>query len=218
MRAVAAEFLATALLLAVVVGSGIMGDRLSSGNVAVVLLANSLATGAGLVALVLTFGPVSGAHMNPAVTMVEAMAGALPWRRVPLYVVAQVVGAFAGVALAHAMFELPTFAASSHGRSGFAQALSEFVATFALVVTVLGCSRSRPAATSFAVGAVIVAGYWFTASTSFANPAVALARAATNTFAGIRPEDVLAFVVAQLLGAGAAFGVFAGVIRPCRDS
>lgn len=213
MRAVAAEFLATCILLAVVVGSGIMGERLCGGNLAIVLLANSLATGAGLVALILTFGPVSGAHMNPAVTIVEALCGAIGWRRVPAYVAAQVAGAFAGTALAHLMFELPVFAASEHARAGFAQGLSEFVATWCLLLTVLVCSRTKAAATPFAVGAIVCAGYWFTASTSFANPAVTLARAATNTFAGIRPADAPAFLLAQGLACVAAFATFRTVFR-----
>jgi glycerol uptake facilitator-like aquaporin len=214
MRAVAAEFVGTALLLAIVVGSGIMGARLCAGNLAIALLANSLATGAGLVALILTFGPVSGAHLNPAVSFAAALTGALAWRRVPGYVAAQAAGALAGVALAHAVFGLPMFEASTTERSGLSQALSEFIAAFALVATVLAVARTRPAAVPFAVGAVITAGYWFTASTSFANPAVTLARAATDTFAGVRLADVPGFVAAQLLGALAAVGLFAAVLRP----
>lgn len=213
MRAVAAEFLATCILLAIVVGSGIMGERLAAGNTAVALLANSLATGVGLVALILTFGPASGAHMNPAVSLVEAFAGSLAWRRVPGYLIAQCTGAFAGVALAHLMFELPAFTASTHARAGFAQGLGEFTATFCLLLVVLACSRSKPAATPFAVGAIICAGYWFTSSTSFANPAVTLARAATDTFAGIRPADAPGFLLAQALGAVAAVVTFRAVLR-----
>jgi glycerol uptake facilitator-like aquaporin len=203
-----AEGLGTALLLATVVGSGIMGDRLAGGNVAVALLANTLATGAGLVALILTFGPISGAHFNPAVTLADATQGGLPWREVPAYVLAQVAGAFAGVAAADAMFDLPVFSASRHARTGPSQWFSELVATFGLLAVIWGCSRRREAAVPFAVGAYITAAYWFTASTSFANPAVTLARAATDTFAGIRPADVPGFVLAQLAGAGLATAVF----------
>jgi glycerol uptake facilitator-like aquaporin len=211
-RRVAAEGLGTAFLLAMVIGSGIMGDRLAGGNVAVALLANTLATGAGLVALILTFGPVSGAHFNPVVTLSDASQGGLPWREVPAYVLAQIAGAFAGVALAHVMFTEPVFFASQHVRSGTAQAASEFVATFGLLATILGCVRSRPTAVPFAVGAYITAAYWFTSSTSFANPAVTLARAASDTFAGIRPADVPGFVVAQVLGGAAATATFAWLI------
>ncbi len=214
MRAIVAEGIATALLLAVVVGSGIMGEQLAGRNMAIALLANSIATAAGLIALIVTFGPVSGAHMNPAVTLAEAVLGALPWRRVPGYVVAQVGGAFVGVALAHAMFGLPLFAASTHERSGGPQHLAEGVATFSLLLVVLSCSRARPAAVPFAVAAIVCAGYWFTASTSFANPAVTLARAATNTFAGIRPVDAPAFVLAQLAGGAVAVVTFRTLFRP----
>jgi glycerol uptake facilitator-like aquaporin len=207
-RRAAAEAIGTALLLATVVGSGIMGERLAGGNVAIALLANTLATGAGLVALILTFGPISGAHFNPAVTLADATQGGLPWREVPAYVVAQIAGAFAGVGIADFIFEEPTFFASTHERSGIAQAASEFVATFGLLTVIWGCSRRRPDSVPFAVGAYITAAYWFTSSTSFANPAVTMARAASNTFAGIRPADVPVFVVAQLLGAGAATAMF----------
>jgi glycerol uptake facilitator-like aquaporin len=207
-RRVCAEGLGTALLLAVVVGSGIMGERLAGGNLAIALLANTLATGAGLVALILTLGPVSGAHFNPAVTLADATQGGLPWREVPAYVLAQVVGAFAGVAAADTMFDLPVFFASRHVRTGPSQWFSEIVATFGLLAVIWGCARRRAAAVPFAVGAYITAAYWFTASTSFANPAVTLARAATDTFAGIRPADVPGFVLAQLAGAGAATALF----------
>ena len=207
-RRMAAEAVGTALLLAAVVGSGIMGERLAGGNVAVALLANTIATGAALVALILTFGPISGAHFNPAVTLADAWQGGLPWDEVPLYIVAQVIGAFGGVAAAHLMFELPVFFASRHARSGPAQMFSEFVATFGLLAVIWGCARTRLAAVPFAVAAYITAAYWFTASTSFANPAVTLARAATDTFAGIRPADAPAFIVAQLIGAAAATGLF----------
>lgn len=211
LRAITAEFLATALLLAVVVGSGIMGERLAGGNDALALLANSLATGAGLVALLLTFGPVSGAHLNPVVTLASALSGDGAWRRLPSYVVAQVTGALAGVALAHGMFDLPAWSGATKVRSGMGQCLGECVATFCLVLVVLGCGRTRAASTPFAVAAVIVAGYWFTSSTSFANPAVTLARATTDTFTGIRFADVGPFCLAQLLGALAAVGVFRAV-------
>jgi len=207
-RRVLAEAVGTALLLATVVGSGIMGERLAGGNVAVALLANTLATGAALVALILTFGPISGAHFNPAVTLADASQGGLAWGEVPSYVVAQVAGAFAGVAAAHVMFELPLFFASRHVRSGVAQAFSEFVATFGLLSVIWGCARLRSDAVPIAVAAYITAAYWFTASTSFANPAVTLARAASDTFAGIRPADAPAFIAAQLLGAAAATALF----------
>jgi glycerol uptake facilitator-like aquaporin len=207
-RRALAEGLGTALLLATVIGSGIMGDKLAGGNVAIALLANTVATGAGLVALILTFGPISGAHFNPAVTLADASQGGLPWREVPVYLVAQVAGAFVGVAVAHVMFEKPVFFASAHDRSGLAQMVSEFVATFGLLAVIGGCARSRSAAVPFAVGAYITAAYWFTSSTSFANPAVTMARAASDTFAGIRPVDVPGFIVAQLLGAAAATATF----------
>jgi glycerol uptake facilitator-like aquaporin len=208
LRRVAAEAIGTALLLATVVGSGIMAERLAGGNVAIALLANTIATGAGLVALILTFGPVSGAHFNPAVTLADASQGGLAWRDVPAYVIAQVIGAFVGVASAHAMFELPLFFASTHVRAGGSQLFSEFVATFGLLAVIWGCARRSAPSVPFAVGAYITAAYWFTASTSFANPAVTLARAASNTFAGIRPIDAPAFIVAQLLGAVAATVLF----------
>ena len=208
-RQVASETIGTALLLATVVGSGIMGDRLSGGNVAIALLANSLATGAVLAALILTFGALSGAHFNPAVTLADAWQRGIAWRRVPAYIVAQCVGAFAGVASAHFMFAEPIFQSSQHVRSGGAQLFSEFVATFGLLAVIFGCVRFRSSAVPFAVGAYITGAYWFTSSTSFANPAVTLARAATNTFSGIRPNDVPGFILAQLAGAAAATFLFA---------
>jgi glycerol uptake facilitator-like aquaporin len=207
-RRLVAEALGTALLLATVVGSGIMGETLAGGNVAIALLANTLATGAGLVCLILTFGPISGAHFNPAVTLADASQGGLPWREVPGYVAAQLVGAFAGVAAAHGMFGKPLFSASEHVRAGGSQLFSELVATFGLLAVIWGVVRRRPTAVPFAVGAYITAAYWFTASTSFANPAVTLARAASNTFAGIRPVDAPGFIVAQLAGAMAATALF----------
>ena len=211
-RRVVGEAVGTAMLLATVVGSGIMGERLANGNVAIALLANTLATGAALVALILTFGPISGAHFNPAVTLADASQGGLPWREVPAYIAAQVSGAFLGVASAHIMFGLPLFFASNHARNGFAQCFSEFVATFGLLAVIWGCVRVRSSAVPFAVAAYITAAYWFTASTSFANPAVTLARSASDTFAGLRPVDVPAFVVAQLLGAAVATVLFRWLI------
>jgi glycerol uptake facilitator-like aquaporin len=211
-RRIAAETLGTAFLLAIVIGSGIMGERLAGGNVAIALLGNTLATGAGLVVLILTFGPISGAHFNPAVTIADATQGGLPWRDVPVYIVGQTVGAFTGVAAAHFMFGEPLFFASTHVRAGLPQLVSEFIATFGLLATIWGTVRSRPAVVPFAVGAYITAAYWFTSSTSFANPAVTLARSASNTFAGIRPLDAPGFIVAQLLGAGAATMLFAWLV------
>lgn len=208
-RLVVSEGVGTALLLIAVVGSGIMGERLSDGNVAIALLANSIATGAGLVVLILTFGPISGAHFNPAVSFAEAtQGGGISWPTAVRYVVAQVLGAFVGVAVADLMFDEPVFAASRHVRSGWPLTLGEFVATFGLLAVIWSCSRRRAAVVPFAVGAYITAAYWFTSSTSFANPAVTLARAATDTFAGIRPADVPAFLVAQALGAAAATTLF----------
>jgi glycerol uptake facilitator-like aquaporin len=204
----AAEFTGTALLLTAVVGSGIMADRLAGGSLGLALLANSLATGGALVALILAFGPISGAHLNPVVTLADASQGGLPWREVPTYVIAQVLGACAGVALAHGMFGLPLFSLSRHTRAGSAQVLSEAVATFGLLSVIWGCARSKPASVPFAVAAYITAAYWFTSSTSFANPAVTLARAATNTFTGIRPLDVPGFIFGQCLGAVAATALF----------
>ncbi len=207
-RRAVAEAIGTALLLAAVVGSGIMGERLAGGNVAIALLANTVATGAALVALILTFGPISGAHFNPAVTLADAWQGGLPWRDVPAYIGAQIVGAFVGVATANVMFDLPLFFASHKARHGGAQLFSEFVATFGLLCVIWGCARLRSQAVPFAVAAYITAAYWFTASTSFANPAVTLARMASDTFAGIRPVDASGFIVAQLLGAGMATLLF----------
>jgi glycerol uptake facilitator-like aquaporin len=203
-----AEAIGTAFLLATVIGSGVMGENLAAGNVAIALLANTIATGAGLVALILAFGPISGAHFNPAVTLADASQGGRPWREVPAYVGAQVVGAFLGVAVANVMFAKPVFFVSTHDRSGGAQLVGEFVATFGLLSVIWGCARRRPNAVPFAVGAYITAAYWFTSSTSFANPAVTLARTASDTFAGIRPADVPGFIVAQLLGAFAATATF----------
>jgi glycerol uptake facilitator-like aquaporin len=217
-RRLAAEAVGSAFLLATVVGSGIMGERLAAGNAAVALLANTLATGAALVALILTFGPISGAHFNPAVTLADASQGGMPWRDVPGYVAVQIAGAFAGVAAANIMFELPPFFASRHARQGPAQMFSEFVATFGLLAVIWGCARLRSPAVPFAVAAYITAAYWFTASTSFANPAVTLARAASDTFAGIRPVDVPGFIVAQLIGAAAATMLFRWLVPNLPES
>ena len=216
-RRATAECVGTAFLLAAVVGSGIMGERLAGGNVAIALLANTIATGAALVALILTFGPVSGAHFNPAVTIADASLGGIAWREVPVYIAAQIIGAFAGVGAADLMFGLPIFFASRHERSGSAQLFSEFIATFGLLAVIWGCSRRRSAAVPFAVGAYITAAYWFTASTSFANPAVTMARAASDTFAGIRPADVPGFIVAQMIGAMAATWLFHWLVPAISD-
>ena len=207
-RRVVAEGLGTAFLVAAVVGSGIMAERLAGGNVAIALSANTLATGAALVALILTFGPISGAHFNPVVTLAAAMECELPWADVPAYVLAQVSGGIAGTLVAHAMFALPLFSLSTHVRHGSSVVFSEFVATFGLLAVIWSCTRSRPGATPFGVAAYIMAAYWFTASTSFANPAVTIARAFTNTFSGIRPADVPAFLAAQIAGALAAILLF----------
>ena len=215
-RRIVAEALGTALLLATVIGSGIMGERLSGGSVGLALLANTVATGAVLVALIVTFGPISGAHFNPAVTLADATQGGTKWRDVPAYVGAQIAGAFVGVAVAHVMFGEALFSRSTHERSGAAQLTSEFVATFGLLAVIWGTSRRSPTSVPFAVGAYITAAYWFTSSTSFANPAVTLARAASNTFAGIRPADAPGFVVAQLAGAGAATVLFRWLVPEVR--
>jgi glycerol uptake facilitator-like aquaporin len=193
-----------------------MGERLAGGNVAIALLANTGATGAALVALILAFGPISGAHFNPAVTLADAWQGGVSWRDVPAYLAAQLAGALLGVAVAHLMFGEPLYAFSRHIRAGRAQLLSEFLATFGLLSVIWGCVRHRASAVPVAVGAYIAAAYWFTASTSFANPAVTLARSVTDTFAGIRPVDVPGFVGAQFLGAGAATALFRWLLRASR--
>jgi glycerol uptake facilitator-like aquaporin len=203
-RRLGAELLGTALLLATVVGSGVMGEQLAGGNVAIALLANTIATGAGLVVYISVLGPISGAHFNPVVTAVMAARGALPARDAAAYLVAQIAGAIAGVWLAHAMFGLPLVQVSDHARADAGQWISEAVATFGLLLTILGSARRAPEQTPARVGLYIVAAYWFTASTSFANPAVTLARAFTDTFAGIRMSDVPGFVVAQAAGAALA--------------
>jgi glycerol uptake facilitator-like aquaporin len=216
-RRVVAEFAGTLLLLAAVVGSGIMGERLAAGNGALALLANSIATGAALVAIILAFGPISGAHLNPAVTLADAWQGGICLRDAVAYIAAQVAGALVGVASANLMFGLPLFSASSHARSGPAQLFSEFLATFGLLCVIWGCARHRASSVPFAVGAYITGAYWFTSSTSFANPAVTLARCLTNTFAGIRAADVAGFVAAQLAGAFAATLLFQWLMPSLKD-
>ncbi len=207
-----AEFLGTAFLVAAVVGSGIMGERLAGGNVAIALLANTIATGAALAALILTFGPISGAHFNPAVTLADAIEQGLSWTEAAAYIAVQCAGGIAGAITAHLMFGLSWYSVSTHPRHGWPQVLSEFVATFGLVCVIWGCSRLRSDAVPFAVAAYIVAAYWFTASTSFANPAVTLARSLSDTFAGIRPSDVAPFIAAQLSGALAATFLFRALV------
>jgi glycerol uptake facilitator-like aquaporin len=205
---IVAEFLGTAFLVAAVVGSGIMAERLSAGNLALALLANTIATGAALVALLLTFGPISGAHLNPVVSLADAMEGGLAWSETLPYLAAQIVGGVCGTLAAHAMFGLPLVSLSRHIRGGPAQFLSELIATFGLLSVIWGCSRSRSSIAPFAVGSYITAAYWFTSSTSFANPAVSIARCLSDTFAGIRPSDVPLFVVAQFAGGIAATVLF----------
>lgn len=212
-RRLAAEALGSGLLLAVVVGSGIMGQRLAGGNVALALLGNTLATGAALVVLVTVFGPVSGAHFNPAVTLVAALRRDLPWRAALAYPPAQLVGAILGVWCAHAMFGEVIWQVSTKPRLGAAQAFAEFVATFGLLATILGTVRFRPDFTAVAVGLYITAAYWFTASTSFANPAVTIARSLSDTFAGIAPAGVPAFILAQAAGALVAAAVFGWLLK-----
>jgi glycerol uptake facilitator-like aquaporin len=207
-RRLVAEFLGTAFLVTAVVGSGIMGERLANGNVALALLANSIATAAALAALILTFRPISGAHLNPVVSMAEAFLGGIAWREASLYVTAQVSGGILGTACADVMFALPLFTLSRHVRTGTSQWFSEFVATFGLILIIRGCSRFEPKWLPVAVACYIAAAYWFTASTSFANPAVTIARSFSDTFAGIRAADVLPFVAAQLCGGFSAVLVF----------
>ncbi len=216
-RRAVAEGLGTALLVATVVGSGAMGESLAAGNVALALLANTLATGAGLVALILALGPISGAHFNPVVTCALAWRGDHPRGEVISYVVAQVVGGIVGVVLAHAMFEQPLLAWSAHARRGVGQTISEVIATFGLLLVVLLVGRRSPTSAPLAVGAYITAAYWFTASTSFANPAVTIARALTPTFAGIRPEDVPWFIAAQAIGAAVAALLVTWIDRPAGE-
>jgi glycerol uptake facilitator-like aquaporin len=204
----AAEAVGTAFLLAAVVGSGIMAQRLSGGNIAVALLANSIATGGALVCLMAALGPISGAHFNPAVSICDAWQRGMPWHEVPAYIAAQIAGALAGTAVADTMFGLPAFFPSHHVRTGAPIWLGEFVATFGLLAVIWGCMRFKNELAPLAVAAYIVGAYWFTSSTSFANPAVAIARSLTDTFSGIRPVDVPGFIIAQLLGALAATALF----------
>jgi glycerol uptake facilitator-like aquaporin len=202
------EFIGTAFLVAAVVGSGIMAERLAGGNPALALLANTIATGAALVGLILAFGPISGAHLNPVVSLCDAIERGIPWREAAAYIPAQIFGGVFGTLVGNAMFSLPPFSISRHARSGSAQFLSEFVATFGLLAVIWGCSRFRSPFVSFAVGGYITAAYWFTASTSFANPAVTIARCLSDTFAGIRPVDAPWFICAQMLGGLSATAVF----------
>ncbi len=203
-RRLLAEALGTAFLLATVVGSGIMAQKLSGGNDALALLCNTLPTGAILTVLILMFGPLSGAHFNPAVSIAMALRRALPWPEAAAYIGSQIIGGLIGVWTAHLMFELPLWQLSQHVRTGSGQWLAEFVATFGLLLTILGCAARTPAAIPYAVGLYITAAYWFTASTSFANPAVTIARSISDTFAGIEPSGAPAFIVAQLIGMAAA--------------
>jgi glycerol uptake facilitator-like aquaporin len=221
-RRLTAEFVGTALLLAAIVGSGIMGERLAGGNAAIALLANTIATGATLAALIFTFGPISGAHFNPAVTIADALEGGIGWRLVPAYVVVQIAGGVAGVIAAHVMFGEPALQVSRHARAGGAMMFSELVATFGLLSVIRACLSKRPDATPIAVALYITGAYWFTASTSFANPAVTIARSLTDTFSGIRPADAGGFIAAQIAGALAAAMLFRWLLPagrvPARDA
>ncbi len=217
-RKLVAEGLGTALLLAIVVGSGIMAERLAGGNVAIALLGNTLATGAGLAVLILIFGPISGCHINPAVTLAFLLRKEIAGQVAALYVVVQIAGAIAGVVLAHVMFDLPVLSVSGTVRTGLGQWTAEVVASFGLVATILGCLRFRPEAAPYAVGLFISAGYWFTSSTSFANPAVTLGRALTDSFTGIRPIDTIPFIAAQIIGAVIATVLFRWLLAEARHS
>ena len=212
-RRALAEFLGTAFLLAIVVGSGIMGEKLSQGNLAIALLANTLATGAGLVFLILTFGGISGAHFNSVVSLAEAWRGNLAWKDVPIYLVTQILGGIFGVGVANYMFELPVFFASTKLREGNSQLVSEFVATFGLLAIIQAGTKFKPNFVPFMVAAFITSAYWFTASTSFANPAVTIARSLSDTFAGIAPNDVLPFIVAQIAGATVSVLIFRWLLK-----
>lgn len=214
----AAEFLGAAFLVAAVVGSGIMGERLAGGNVAIALLANTISTGAALLALILTFGPISGAHLNPAVTIADAIEDGISWPEAAAYVVVQCAGGLAGAITAHLMFGLRWVSLSSHSRHGWPLVFSEFVATFGLLSVIWGCSRLNQKAVPFAVASYITAAYWFTASTSFSNPAVTIARSLSDTFAGIQPGDVPLFILAQLAGALTATLLFRWLIPALSSS
>jgi glycerol uptake facilitator-like aquaporin len=214
LRRAAAEFVGTAFLLAAIVGSGIMGERLSSGNAAIALLANSMATGAALVVLILTFGPISGAHFNPAVTVAAGLQQRLPWRDVPSYVLMQIVGAFAGVASANVMFGLPALFPSGHARDGWPLLFSECIATLGLIIVIAAGMEFNESAVPYSVAAYITSAYWFTSSTSFANPAVTMARAATDTFTGIRPRNVPSFIAAQMAGVAIAIPLWKWLRQP----
>lgn len=216
-KRVVAEGLGTFFLLAAVVGSGIMAERLANGNAALALLVNTVATGAALVALIISFGPISGAHFNPVVTFAFVLRNDLPWREVPLYLVAQFAGGIGGVMTANLMFGLPAVFVSNHARFGIDQLLSEFIATLGLVSVILAASRLQVAVVAVAVGAYISAAYWFTASTSFANPAVTVARSLSDTFAGIRPADAPGFILAQLAGGVVATVLFAWLVPAQHD-
>lgn len=213
-----AEAIGTAFLLAIVVGSGIMAERLSGGNVAIALLANAIATGAGLLTLILMFIGVSGAHFNPVVTLVSYLQKGISAQHALFYVLVQIGGAIIGVMLAHMMFELPILSVSAHSRTGFAQSLSEFVASFGLIAVIISTVKANIKVTPIAVASYITAAYWFTSSTSFANPAVTIARSMTNTFAGIRPSDSGAFITAQIVGALVAFYVFNWLILSTKSA
>jgi glycerol uptake facilitator-like aquaporin len=218
LRRAAAEFIGTAFLLAAIVGSGIMGERLSSGNAAIALLANSMATGAALLVLILTFGPISGAHFNPVVTIAAVLQGRMPWRDVASYVFMQIIGAFTGVASANVMFGLPAFFPSGHPRDGWPLLFSECIATLGLLIVIAAGIEFRESAVPYAVAAYITSAYWFTSSTSFANPAVTMARAMTDTFAGIRPGSVPGFIIAQIAGAGIAIPLWKWLREPSSGS
>jgi glycerol uptake facilitator-like aquaporin len=217
-RKLTAEFVGTAGLLAVVVGSGIMGEKLAGGNLAIALLANTIATGAGLAFLILSFADISGAHFNPAVTLTETLRGKLNWRETVFYLPAQIIGAFAGVGLANLMFDLPVYSASTKIRAGNSQFLSEFVATFGLIAIIQAVVKFRPNLVFLAVSVYITSAYWFTASTSFANPAVTLARSVSNTFAGISPANVPMFIITQMLGAFSATFIFGWLLKEEKEN
>lgn len=212
-RKFSAEFIGTAGLLAVVVGSGIMGEKLAGGNVAIALIANTLATGAGLYFLISCFAEISGSHFNPAVTLTEMFRGSISWREVFSYLIAQILGAFCGVALANLMFELPVYSTSTKIRTGGSQFLAELIATFGLIAVIQCGIKFHPNKIALMVASYITAAYWFTSSTSFANPAVTLARSASNTFAGIMPQNVPMFIIAQFIGAFLAFVIFRWLLK-----